>query len=229
MTKLALIGKNISHSKSQQIYENILKRKIDYTLLDYSSEELIPSAKDLFQKYDGISITAPYKKHFLSEVSVVDEIRDLNAINCLYVDNSKIYGTNTDYLAVDSILDEYILKLGKFNVVILGDGPMSYITQKLLDQKGLKYLVFSRKKTSNFFELDLSRLELESKKTLVINTCAREYEYKGKFLPETYFWDYNYDFLPHLQTIPSIVVEYTDGMSLLERQGQHALVYWGIS
>ena len=48
MLKLALVGKEISHSLSQKMYEDLLKQKVDYSLLDYSSNQLIPPLSVLF-------------------------------------------------------------------------------------------------------------------------------------------------------------------------------------
>ena len=67
MIKLALVGKDIQHSRSGEIYRRLLKTDIQYDLLDYENSALIPPAADLFKVYDGISITSPYKKHFLNQ------------------------------------------------------------------------------------------------------------------------------------------------------------------
>ena len=42
MIKLALLGKNISHSKSPEIYKTILKSNFSYDLIDCESIEMTP-------------------------------------------------------------------------------------------------------------------------------------------------------------------------------------------
>ncbi len=60
--KLALIGKNISHSKSPEIYNKLLNNQVEYTLLDCDTVDAIPSLDELMKKFDGVSITSPYKE-----------------------------------------------------------------------------------------------------------------------------------------------------------------------
>ena len=103
--KLALIGRNIAHSRSQQMYEKLLDHPVDYTLLDYENEGEIPTAKKLLNEFDGISITAPYKTHFLKQVKLTSGALQIGAINCLHFrpKDGQIYGTNTDLSAFEEI------------------------------------------------------------------------------------------------------------------------------
>jgi len=64
MISLALLGKNISHSKSREVYEELLAEKIDYKIYDCPSPSDIPSLDAFFKKHKGLSITSPYKKFF---------------------------------------------------------------------------------------------------------------------------------------------------------------------
>ena len=49
---------------SEEMYKKLLSVSFEYDLLDYQRQEEIPPAQDLLKKFDGINITAPYKKHF---------------------------------------------------------------------------------------------------------------------------------------------------------------------
>ena len=51
--KLALIGKNISHSKSPEIYNKLLNNQVEYHLLDYPSINEIPEMDFFSKNFDG--------------------------------------------------------------------------------------------------------------------------------------------------------------------------------
>ena len=220
MLKLALVGKNISHSKSQQMYEGLLGKQVDYSLLDYGSEEEIPDPQKLFESYQGISITAPYKEHFLPFIEVDNDILELGAVNCLKKENEKIFGTNTDYLALKEILNTYLKK----NIIILGDGAMFRVCKKVLGEYQKEFTHFARKKDGPIEEVDLSALE----NAFIINTCARKYVFNGKVASDSIFYDLNYSFDPHIEKFKKINCRYIDGLELLELQAHYALKYWNL-
>ena len=154
MNKLALIGKDISHSRSPEMYRKLISPNIDYSLLDYDNANKIPSAKDLFLNYDGINITSPYKKYFLDQIKLTKNASAIGAVNCLKKQGTDIIGENTDYLAVVDILKEIKSSHATLEVVILGDGVMSTVAQLALKNLSIEYKVFSRKLTNNFDQLN---------------------------------------------------------------------------
>ena len=60
MFKLALLGRNISHSQSPSIYRKLLGEKLDYKLFDYKNEDEIPSLENEIVKIDQDSILVCY-------------------------------------------------------------------------------------------------------------------------------------------------------------------------
>lgn len=224
---MSLLGKNIAHSKSQKMYEKLLHRKIKYNLIDCESEASIPSLSEIFSENEGLSITSPYKKHFLDEVILKDDIQKIGAINCIKKDGEKFFGTNTDYLAIDEIISEKFSLCKDFSkVVILGDGVMSSVLKLVLDKYSISYEVLSRKKTKEFSSLDLTKISKD--KTLVVNSCARAYEYKGNVDDSFFFWDLNYSFAPHFNHFKEHSSQYYDGEEMLFLQAKHALRFWKI-
>lgn len=224
MIKLALIGKNIRHSKSQEIYESLLEKKIDYTLLDYEELSIIPKLASLLQNFHGISITSPYKKSFSDQVHISES--PFKSVNTLKMNGSKIYATNTDYLACEEILKDFILKRKITEIHILGDGSMSEIVQKILESYNFSYHIYSRK----IGNLEDIKLDNKARKNpqLVINTCAREYTFNHNLSQNTIFWDMNYALEKHIKHFASLNVEYIDGVQLLRLQAKYALSFWNL-
>lgn len=227
MNKFALVGKDISHSRSPEMYRKLISASVHYDLLDYQSAEEIPSALDLLNIYDGINITSPYKKHFLNQVELTPIALEIGAINCLKKKNGKIIGENTDYLAIIDILKEMQKDYGNLEVIILGDGVMANVARLALKNLGLSFKLLSRKQTDNFNQLNLIE-HFKSKTALpvVINTCAREFIFNGIIPVRTLFWDFNYNFGQHSSTIPGKVHKYVDGLEMLERQALYAVAFW---
>ena len=139
MIRLALVGKNIQHSKSPTVYKELLGPWLHYDILDFADSKDIPSALELLSVYQGVSITSPYKKHFLPEIQLSETASLLGAVNCLGIKNGIVGGENTDYFAIETILHEWILKYGRMNIVLLGDGVMSKVSQFVLNQ--IKYKI----------------------------------------------------------------------------------------
>jgi shikimate dehydrogenase len=224
---LALIGKDINHSQSPKVYKDLLKNNVEYALLDFAKDSEILSLESLFEQFDGISITSPYKKHFLDEVHLNDSVRKLNAINCIRKINNMYEGTNTDYIAVGIILKNYLNRFPNLVVVILGAGSMSSITQVLLDNLKIRYSIKSRKGTEDFNSLNLKADK--NSQLLVINSCSREYCFNGEVDKNALFWDFNYSLAHHQKLLPSLTKEYVDGQELLFLQAREALSFWGIN
>lgn len=230
MRKLGLLGRGISHSRSQEVYEKLLGEKVDYKLFDYDHEEEVPDLEKIFEQVDGLSITAPYKKVYLKRKSVFNLNPQLGAINCIRRKyDGSFEATNTDFLAVEKILNDLIIEAGDLDIILLGGGSMAELTQKILDQKGLNYTQASRSKSLPDLNLmDFSALKSSTKTPLIINSCSRAFVFTAPIPTKTIFWDYNYSLQAHQQGLSS-VCDYRDGLELLELQAAFALKFWGIT
>jgi shikimate dehydrogenase len=226
MIKLALLGKDIQHSKSPEMYRKIYDREIDYRFLDHAKSELIPSLEDIFSEVEGLSITAPYKEHFLDQVEMSSDIIPLKAINCIKSNNGKFFGTNTDYTAMVEILDELSFKSKE--IILLGSGAMARITKIYLDSVKKEYTQISRNTHGDISQIDIAEYKTTNSSTLIINCCARVYEFKGKLPKNSTFWDYNYSH-GHNEAYVSAIGNYVDGLDLLYRQAIHATKFWNLN
>ncbi len=230
MYKLGLLGSNISHSKSQEMYERILGEPVDYTLLDYKSEDELPSLKSLFdQGFEGLSITYPYKQTFLRDVYINDSsIKKLGAINCLKQTESGIEATNTDFLAAQKLLRD--LGPERFNFLILGSGNMARVFEICLEMCKVDFQTVSRKKNGNLNELnyvDLLTEDSDQKTPLIINCCSRGFVFDTDLPKDSVFWDMNYSFPEH-ERLSDKGVRYQSGLDLLFWQAKFAASFWGI-
>ena len=226
MKKLALIGKNILHSKSQKVYESILNEKVNYTLLDIPAIEKIPRLDELFEMFDGVSITAPYKNAFDDRLLVQDaSIQHLNSINCLRKREGHYEGTSTDFFALQDHFNILKKEYGCFRVILLGDGSMSRMTRFILRSMEMECKVFSRKLGNLTSQTSLDTIFPSDKKTIIVNSCWRDFIFAGKVPGNALFWDYNYDIAEHTKYIRE-KCSYKDGYSLLQLQAKYALDFW---
>lgn len=227
MIRLALIGKNIKHSQSPEIYRQLLSNKqLRYDLIDVANETQLPTLEELFPKYDGVSITSPYKRSYLSKIHVEEQVRSLNAVNCLRSTGSGVEGTNTDFLAVKTIIDRMLESSSGLNFVILGDGAMSFMTQSLLSSMNIHFKLFSRRADGPIDQLDLRELGNLPERLVVINSCSREFVFKGSLPDRSVFWDYNYDRPEQSSIFDGSTIQYIDGLELLTLQAKWALRFW---
>ena len=219
---LALVGKDIAHSKSQIMYEKIFKQAVDYTLLDYKNEKSIPKAEVILSRHDGFSITSPYKRFFVDECEVNE---NLDVINCVGKFGRDIKATNTDYLACIDILERFIDK-NISKIFILGSGAMAKILIKACEKLELDYFTFSRKEGN--LESIHQEIENNNKDFIIVNACAREFLFTPK-VDKTYtFWDLNYSHHEQESKFNQSKITYIDGLELLELQAKYAVSFWNL-
>jgi shikimate dehydrogenase len=225
--RLALIGRSISHSRSPAIYRKWLGPTLVYDLLDFPTPHDLPSLEYLSQNYDGINITSPYKEHFFHNVLIEDEaINNLGAINTLAFNSRGVLGTNTDLLAVRYLLAQFKWQFSKLNILLLGSGAMARVTIQACKELDLPLHQLTRKNTTDFERMDLAAYHIKGDQTLIINACSRDYVFRGDLRGDEIFWDYNYSFIPHQNSLAFRVKEYQDGQELLMLQAEYALQFW---
>ncbi len=226
MLRLGLLGKNIQGSRSKEMYEKLLSEEVDYTLFDHVSFDDIPSLNNLFNNIQGLSITAPYKKHFLDSVRMKEDVRKLNAINCIKKVGDEFHATNTDFLACVEILKPFFENDLVF--YILGDGSMSKVLQILLESYSQTFEVRSRR-LGNLINNPFVNLA-HKKSYLIINTCHRNYLFDELVdAGLEIYWDLNYSVSPPPFFVGENSKKYVDGMDLLFLQAKYALKFWGIN
>lgn len=222
--KLALIGKDISHSKSQEMYEKILKRFVYYDLIDCDKETEIPQLSFLRENFHGVSITAPYKRFFIDKLIVKNP--KLDSINAIAFEKQDIVGVNTDYLAAKDILEELFQNNPFSEILVLGSGAMSKMLELIFNELKLSFTQISRKK--NNFDLIPKVLDRASNKVLIINACSRDYTFQLESHRNFVFWDMNYNLVKHSEMFEQVGIDYIDGIGLLELQAKYALSFWKI-
>jgi shikimate dehydrogenase len=130
-------------------------------------------------------------------------------------------------------LENWLQKYKQLNIIILGDGVMSNVTQQALEKCNIvNFKIFSRKMFNHFDQLNISEIFKTQHPTegqkIVINTCSRNFIFKGDIDNKTIFWDYNYNFEEHSRSLSLKTQQYIDGLEMLELQARYALAFWSI-
>ncbi len=227
--KLGLLGYPITHSLSPKLYQTFLESELEsYELFSYPNPSDVPALSYFASKLDGLNITAPYKKHFIKQIEIHSSlVKTIGAINCLaFPADGRIVGTNTDVLAVVEILKNYLTNYPALNIILLGDGVMANVTKLVAADLKISLSQFSRKTHPDLSRLDIASLKKNDTQTLIINSCSRDFIFQGPLSGDEIFWDYNYSFLPHQNSLPSQVKTYQDGQEMLNLQAKASIKFW---
>lgn len=152
--KYGLIGEKLGHSFSKEIHEKIaLYEQIEdysYELKEISRDNL----KDfiLGKSFKGINVTIPYKEMVIPYIDYVDEkALAIGAVNTIVNKNNKLYAYNTDYYGLKALINKLdINAIEESKVLVLGTGGTSKTAKVVLEDLGVKKIIFvSRKVNEN--------------------------------------------------------------------------------
>lgn len=140
--KVALIGKNLTHSFSSLVHEiisKVTKLNYEFSYLDINNldKKEVYNLLNNFQ-YKGFFITMPYKKELIGDQIYLSNIaHKIGVINLLYLKNNLLIGDNTDYYGFIKAFDKKREFL-TYKPFILGDGASSQMIRVALLDLGYK-------------------------------------------------------------------------------------------
>lgn len=120
--KYGLIGEKLGHSFSKTVHSKIAS--YDYELLEIPKTDI----DSFMQKRDFccINVTIPYKETvipYLDEIS--DEAKSIGAVNTIVNKNGRLFGYNTDFYGLSSLINKNSIEINNKTVLILGSGGTS--------------------------------------------------------------------------------------------------------
>ena len=165
--KYGLIGEHLPHSFSKEVHAKIA----DYI---YELHEIKKDELDDFMKkkeFTAINVTIPYKKDVIPYLSEIDEnAKKIGAVNTIVNRNGKLYGYNTDFFGMRSLIQKIGLDFHGRKVVILGTGGTSNTAIAVAESLGAKQIVVvgrtARKNVIPYDELYLLHTDAD----FIINT-----------------------------------------------------------
>ena len=117
-----LIGERLGHSFSKDVHSMLA----DY---EYEIKEIPRDELDAFMRsadFSAINVTIPYKEQVIPYLSYIsDEARLIGSVNTIVNRGGKLYGYNTDFFGMTSLIDKLGITLKGKKTVILGTGGTS--------------------------------------------------------------------------------------------------------
>ena len=244
MKNFALVGKDIRGSFSPDIHSfcfESLSLEACYHIIDIESSSDISAVVSRLKlgDLDGINITAPYKKDFISHLDHLNpRAEDIGSINCIHSNNGKLIGNNTDWFGFGQSIRDF----QEFdNVVIIGGGGVVpaivyYIETRLgcpihiigRDLKKLEHF-----QTDNISIHDIQNFNLDITNSIIINTVPSEnrvnwaYTINSITAQPQFAMDLNYhlkatEFLNYFNSS----VEIKNGLDMLIHQALMSIDIW---
>lgn len=122
MMEYGCIGEHLSHSFSKEIHNALAD--YDYILKELTREELPTFLIE--REFKAINVTIPYKQDVIPYLDwISDEARSINAVNTIVNRDGKLYGYNTDFYGLKSLIERENVTLNGRRVAILGSGGTS--------------------------------------------------------------------------------------------------------
>ncbi len=174
-----LIGKNVSHSYSAEIYENL---GYDYSISDLKKDQFIKFMED--KAFKGINVTMPYKEDVIKYLDHVDDIAlEIGAVNTVVNKNGELFGYNTDYYGLKYLFNHHNIKVKNKDVLILGTGATSKTAASVLRSLNAKSIV---KVSRTYGKNSITYADLDSVKdfSIIVNTtpCGMYPNIEGQLL-----------------------------------------------
>lgn len=132
------IGEKLQHSFSKEIHARLAD--YSYELCEIPKEKL----SEFMQKKDfrAINVTIPYKTAvipYLDEISKT--VQKIGAVNTIVNRDGRLYGYNTDFFGMRSLITENGISLNNKKVLILGTGGTSKTAHAVAEDLGAREIL----------------------------------------------------------------------------------------
>lgn len=150
--KYGCIGEHLAHSFSKEIHNALC----DY---EYEIKEIPRDELDLFmqkKEFNAINVTIPYKELVIPHLHYIsDEAKMIGAVNTIINKDGNLYGYNTDFLGMKSLILKNNMDLSGKKVLILGTGGTSKTAHAVSESLGANEIItVSRKRSDKAIDYD---------------------------------------------------------------------------
>lgn len=237
MLQLGLLGKNLSHSYSKEIFTKYFQQnniQANYHLYEIDTIEefpiLISRAKPI-----ALNVTFPYKTEIIRHLDFISlEAKKIDAVNWIILYENKWYGFNTDALAFENHLSEWINLQNIVKAIIIGNGGVSKAVKYIFEKNSISYNSVYRKDIYTPLCYDKSVMKKITESNLIVQ-CTPVGTYPNikdcipfpfEILSEKYFvYDMIYNPIKSLFLEKSELqgAKISNGLRMLELQAQYAI------
>ena len=148
MKQYGCIGRKLTHSFSKEIHAKLAD--YTYNLIELTEEEIAPFFEN--RAFAAINVTIPYKQTVIPYLDWISPVAQrIGAVNTIVNKEGRLYGYNTDYYGMKTLLERADIQLSGKKVLILGTGGTSKTARVLAADLGAsRVLTVSRQKTAEF-------------------------------------------------------------------------------
>ena len=162
-----LIGEHLPHSYSKEIHNKLAS--YDYDLVELTHEELDGFMRA--REFRAINVTIPYKQDVIPYLETIDEhARMIGAVNTIVNRGGKLYGYNTDFFGMKTLIESIPLDLSGAKVLILGTGGTSKTALAVASDMGAREIVTVSRRTTDKTVSYEDACALHSDADIIINT-----------------------------------------------------------
>ena len=167
MKKYGCIGKKLTHSFSKEIHQSLAD--YNYDLIELGEEEIARFFEE--KDFSAINVTIPYKQTVMQYLDSVSDIaKRIGAVNTIVNRDGMLFGYNTDYYGMKSLIERVGLDLKGKKVLILGTGGTSKTANVVATDMGaVEILTVSRRKSNEYITYE-EATTLHSDANVIINT-----------------------------------------------------------
>ena len=239
-----LIGRQLSHSFSQNLFEERFKSEgYSYRLIELDS---IDTLRDTVKRLelDGFNVTIPYKVEILPLLDNFDETaRRIGAVNTVKINRNggktTLTGYNTDAPAFAATIQNSKFKIQNSKALILGTGGAANAVAYGLESLGIEYLFVSRTPHSSK-QIDYeTAYTLAPERHVIINATpvgmfpncsASPWQHPDLLTPRHLCYDLVYNPSPtrFLAEAAAHGATTIDGLQMLHRQAHLSWQLWGL-
>lgn len=158
------IGKKLTHSFSKEIHSRLAD--YDYELIELAENEVQPFLQN--KAFDAINVTIPYKETVIPHLDYISDIaKRIGAVNTVVNKEGKLYGYNTDYYGMTSLIQRLGVCLKGKKVLVLGTGGTSKTARIVANDLGAKEIITVSRKGPVDYQLAITE---HSDANVIINT-----------------------------------------------------------
>ena len=135
MIKCGCIGKKLTHSFSKEIHNALADYQ--YELKELNKDEVAHFMTE--HDFKAINVTIPYKQTVIPYLDfIADEAKEIGAVNTIVNKDGRLYGYNTDFFGMKSLIERAEIEVKNKTVAILGGGGTAKTAEAVSKSLGAK-------------------------------------------------------------------------------------------